>query len=52
VAVSVYPEGGVTKLATIKPTTLIDLYAAPGLGDAAREVKATPEAIMDEEART
>jgi len=50
--ISLYEEAGVRKLATIKPTTLIDLYAAPGLGDTAREVKATPEAIMDEEART
>ncbi len=49
--ISVYEEGGVTKLATIKPTTLIDLYATPGLKDVAREVETTLEAIMAEAAR-
>jgi uncharacterized protein (DUF302 family) len=41
----------VCKLATIKPTTLIDLYSTPGLKDVAREVEATLEAIMAEAAR-
>jgi uncharacterized protein (DUF302 family) len=49
--ISVYEEGGVTKLATIKPTAMIDLYATPGLKDVAREVEATLEAIMAEAAR-
>jgi uncharacterized protein (DUF302 family) len=49
--ISVYEEGGVTKLATIKPTTMIDLYATPGLGDVAREVETTLEAIMAEAAK-
>lgn len=48
--ISVYEEGGVTKLATIKPTTMIDLYATPGLKDVAREVETTLEAIMAEAA--
>jgi uncharacterized protein (DUF302 family) len=48
--ISVYEEGGVTKLATIKPTTMIDLYATPGLEDVAREVETTLEAIMTEAA--
>lgn len=48
--ISVYEEGGVTKLATIKPTAMIDLYATPGLQDVAREVEATLEAIMAEAA--
>jgi uncharacterized protein (DUF302 family) len=48
--ISVYEEGGVTKLATIKPTAMIDLYATPGLQDVAREVEATLEAIMAETA--
>jgi uncharacterized protein (DUF302 family) len=48
--ISVYQESGVTKLATIKPTALIDLYATPGLGGVAREVEATLEAIMAEAA--
>lgn len=49
--ISVYEEGGVTKLATIKPTALIDLYATPGLKDVAREVEVTLEAIMAEAAK-
>jgi uncharacterized protein (DUF302 family) len=48
--ISLYEEGGVTKLATIKPTALIDLYATPGLKDVAREVEAALEAIMGEAA--
>jgi uncharacterized protein (DUF302 family) len=49
--ISVYEEGGVTKLATIKPTAMIDLYSSPGLKDVAREVEVTLEAIMAEAAR-
>jgi uncharacterized protein (DUF302 family) len=49
--ISVYEEGGVTKLATIKPTALIDLFATPRLKDVAREVEATLEAIMAEAAK-
>jgi uncharacterized protein (DUF302 family) len=49
--ISVYEDGGVTKLATIKPTALIDLYSSPGLKDVAREVETTLEAIMAEAAR-
>ena len=48
--VSVYEEGGVTKLATIKATAMIDLYGTPGLKDVAREVETTLEAIMAEAA--
>ena len=49
--ISVYEEGGVTKLATLKPTALVDLYATSSLKDVAREVEATLEAIMAEAAR-
>jgi len=49
--ISVYEEGGVTKLATIKPTAMIALYSSPGLKDVAREVEVTLEAIMAEAAR-
>jgi uncharacterized protein (DUF302 family) len=49
--ISIYEEGGVTKLATIKPTAMIDLYSTPGLKDVAREVEVTLEAIMAEAAR-
>ena len=44
-------EGGVRKLATIKPTSLINLYSTPGLRAVAQEVEATLEAIMAEAAR-
>jgi len=49
--ISLYDEGGVRKLATIKPTTLIGLYSTPGLKAVAQEVEATLEAIMAEAAR-
>jgi len=48
--ISVYEEGGVTRLATIKPTAMLDLYATPGLKEVAREVQAALEAIMAEAA--
>jgi uncharacterized protein (DUF302 family) len=48
--ISVYQEGEVTKLATIKPTALIELYASPGLREVAKEVESTLEAIMAEAA--
>jgi uncharacterized protein (DUF302 family) len=49
--ISVYEEGEVTKLAIIKPTAMIELYATPGLQGVAKEVEATLEAIMAEAAR-
>jgi len=48
--ISLYEEGGVTKLAALRPTALIDLYSTPGLKDVAREVETTLEAIMAEAA--
>jgi uncharacterized protein (DUF302 family) len=48
--ISVYEEGDVTRLATIKPTAMLDLYATPGLEEVAREVQAALEAIMTEAA--
>ena len=48
--ISVYEAGGVTRLATIKPTAMLDLYATPGLKEVAREVQAALEAIMAEAA--
>jgi uncharacterized protein (DUF302 family) len=44
--ISVYEEGGVTKLATIKPTAMIALYPNPELAQVAREVEQTLERIM------
>ena len=49
--ISVYEEGGVTKLATLKPTAVLDLYATPGLKGVAQEVESTLEAIMADAAR-
>ena len=49
--ISVYEEGGITKLATIKPTALIALYATPALKEVAEDVETTLERIMAEAAR-
>jgi len=49
--ISVYEEGDGTRLATLKPTALLGLYATPGLDAVAREVEAGLEAIMTEAAR-
>ena len=49
--ISVYEEGGITKLATIKPTALIALYATPDLKAVAEDVETTLERIMTEAAR-
>lgn len=49
--IAVYEEGDVTKLATIKPTTMIALYSSPELKGVAEEVEATLAAIMAEAAR-
>ena len=48
--ISVYEEGGVTKLATIKPTAMIELYSTPGLAGVAKDVEVTLEQIMAEAA--
>jgi uncharacterized protein (DUF302 family) len=37
--ISVYEEGGITKLATIKPTALIALFATPELKEVADVVR-------------
>ncbi len=49
--ISLYEEGGGTRLATLKPTALIALFPAPGLEGTAREVEATLIRIMEEAAR-
>ena len=49
--ISVYEDGGVVKLATIRPTTMIELYATPGLAEVAKEVEASLEAIMADASR-
>ena len=49
--ISVYEESGRTKLATIRPTALIALYASPELRGVAEEVERTLMAIMAEAAR-
>jgi uncharacterized protein (DUF302 family) len=49
--ISVYEDGGVTKLATIKPTAMIALYRNPELRGVAEEVEAVLQRIMEEAAR-
>ncbi|MBI4246100.1 MAG: DUF302 domain-containing protein [Candidatus Rokubacteria bacterium] len=49
--ISVYEEGGRTKLATIRPTALIGLYGSPELKGVAAEVEETIVRIMAEAAR-
>jgi uncharacterized protein (DUF302 family) len=49
--ISVYEQGGRTKLATIKPTAMIALYATPELKEVAEDVETTLERIMTEAAR-
>jgi len=49
--ISVYEEAGQTRLATIKPTAMIDLYPNPELRGVAEEVEAILVRIMDEAAR-
>jgi len=49
--ISVYEEGGVTKIATIKPTAMITLYRTPGLQVVAKEVETALTDIMAEVAR-
>jgi len=48
--ISVYEEGGRTKMATIKPTAMIALYPNPELKQVAEEVETTLEQIMAEAA--
>jgi len=49
--ISIYEDGGVTKLATIRPTALIELYRNAELKGVADEVEATLISIMAEAAR-
>ncbi|MFQ5692967.1 MAG: DUF302 domain-containing protein, partial [Nitrospinota bacterium] len=49
--ISLYREGEKTKLATLRPTALIDLFSGPELRGVAEEVEATLVRIMDEAAR-
>jgi uncharacterized protein (DUF302 family) len=49
--ISVYEEGGVTKLATIRPTAMIALYPNPELRQVAEEVERTLEQIMADAVR-
>jgi uncharacterized protein (DUF302 family) len=49
--IAVYSEGGRTRLATLKPTALIALYATAELKGVAEDIEATLAAIMTEAAR-
>lgn len=48
--ISLYEDGGVTKLATIRPTAMIALYSSPELKGVAEEVEAALNQIMAEAA--
>lgn len=48
--ISLYVEGGRTKLATIKPTSMLSLFPNPELMDVAQEVEETIVRIMEEAA--
>lgn len=48
--ISVYEEGGGTRLATIKPTAMLALYGTPELQTVAKDVEATLATIMAEAA--
>jgi uncharacterized protein (DUF302 family) len=48
--ISVYEEGGKTRLATIKPTAMLALYGNAELKQVAEEVEATLQQIMAEAA--
>jgi uncharacterized protein (DUF302 family) len=49
--ISLYEEGGTTRLATIKPTAMIALYDTPGLKGVAQEVETTLNRIMEDAAK-
>lgn len=49
--ISVYSDGGKTRLATIKPTALIALYGTSELKAVAEDVERTIEAIMTDAAQ-
>lgn len=46
--IALYEEGGRTVLATMKPSALLTMFAAPGAAATAREVEDTLVRIMDE----
>lgn len=48
--ISVYEEGGKVKLATIKPTLMLDMFGAADLQPVAEEVEKVMVEIMDEAA--
>lgn len=48
--VSIYTEDGKTKLATLKPTALLELFGVPGLGPVAADVERELFAAMQEAA--
>lgn len=46
--ITIYQEGGTTKVATIKPTALLEMFHAPKLRAVAVKVERSVFAIMDE----
>jgi uncharacterized protein (DUF302 family) len=45
--ISVYQDNGTVKVATMKPTVMLDLFGKPELAPLAREVEAAMVAIID-----
>lgn len=48
--ISIFEEGGKTVLATLKPTTLLEMFKAPHMAEVAQEVEATIVKIMNQAA--
>ena len=46
--VSVYREGGKTRIATLKPTALLEMFGTPALKQVAEEVERSIFAIMED----
>ena len=45
--ISMYRENGILKLATIRPTAMIELYGQYGLEEVANEIEDSIKAVMD-----
>ncbi len=49
--VTIYTDGGVVVLETLKPTTMLAMFGEPSLDGTAREIESAIEAMMNEAAR-
>ena len=48
--ISIYREGGKTKISTVRPTALVEVYHAPDIHEVAADVEDVLKAIMEEAA--